>query len=227
MRDAKIVTLYKNKGDRRDCNNYSGISLLSITGKLYARVLLGRLQKLAEHVLPESQCCFCSERSTVDMIFSLHQLQEKCREQQKPPYITFIDLTKTFDLVNRDGLFNILLKIRCPPRLHSLIRSFHDDTTATIQYEDTISEPFVFKSGVKQGCVLVPTLFGIYFSMLLKHAFGTATEGVYLHTKSDGQLFTLARLKAKIKVRMVIIRELHFADDADITSHTEQQLQIH
>ncbi|XP_016368572.1 RNA-directed DNA polymerase from mobile element jockey-like [Sinocyclocheilus rhinocerous] len=225
MRDAKIVTLYKNKGDRSDCNNYRGISLLNIAGKLYASVLLERLQKLAERVLPESQCGFRSERSTMDMIFSLRQLQEKCREQQMPLYIIFIDLTKAFDLVSRNGLFNILLKIGCPPRLHSLIRSFHDDMKATIQYQDSISEPFYVKSGVKQGCVLAPTLFGICFSMLLKHAFGTATEGVYLHTRSDGRLFNLARLKAKTKVHKAIIRDLLFADDAAIISHTEQQLQ--
>ena len=42
MRDAAIVTLYKNKGDRSDCNNYRGISLLSIVGKAFARVLLIR-----------------------------------------------------------------------------------------------------------------------------------------------------------------------------------------
>jgi len=43
MRDAKIITLYKNNGDRSDCNNYRGMSLLSTLGKLYARVLLVRL----------------------------------------------------------------------------------------------------------------------------------------------------------------------------------------
>ena len=56
MRDAKIVTLYKNKGDRSDCSNYRGISLLSVVGKLYAPVVLLRLQQLAERVFPESQC---------------------------------------------------------------------------------------------------------------------------------------------------------------------------
>ena len=58
MRDAKIITLYKNKGERSNCNNYRGISLLSIIGKVYARVLLTHLQRLAERVYPESQCGF-------------------------------------------------------------------------------------------------------------------------------------------------------------------------
>ncbi|KAL8578631.1 hypothetical protein ACOMHN_007089 [Nucella lapillus] len=58
MRDANIITLYKNKGDRSDCNNYRGISLLSIVGKTFARVELNKLQSLAERVYPETQCGF-------------------------------------------------------------------------------------------------------------------------------------------------------------------------
>ena len=52
MRDSKIITIYKNKGERNDCNNYRGISLLSIVGKVFARVILIRLQKLAERIYP-------------------------------------------------------------------------------------------------------------------------------------------------------------------------------
>ena len=44
MRDANIVTLYKNKDDRYDCNNYRGISLLNIVGKLFAKVVLIKLR---------------------------------------------------------------------------------------------------------------------------------------------------------------------------------------
>ena len=84
MRDSKIITLYKNKGERNDCYNYRGISLLNIVGKVFARVILIRLQKLAERIYPETQCGFRAERSTMDMIFSLRQLQEKCREQHMP-----------------------------------------------------------------------------------------------------------------------------------------------
>ena len=115
-RDSKIITLYKNKGERNGCNNYRGISLLSIVGKVFARVILIRLQKkLAERIYPESQCGFRAELSTIDMVFSLRQLQE---------YIAFIDLTKAFDLVSRDGLFKVLPKIGCPPKLQSMIESF-------------------------------------------------------------------------------------------------------
>ena len=71
MCDAKSITLYKNKGDRSDCNNYRGSSLLCIVGKDISRVALTRLQVLAERVYPESQYSFWKERSTVDMIFTV------------------------------------------------------------------------------------------------------------------------------------------------------------
>ena len=110
MKDANILTWYKNKGDRGDCNNYCGISLLSVVGKLLACVVLKRFQVLADRVYPESQCGFRANRSTTDMIFSLRQLQEKCREQQQPLLVAFIDLIKAFDLVSRNGLLKILPK---------------------------------------------------------------------------------------------------------------------
>ena len=101
-----------------------------------------------------------------------------------PLYIAFIDLTKAFDLVSRDGLFNVLPKIGCPPKLQSMIASFHTDTKGTVQLNGSSSEPFEIHSGVKQGCVLALTLFGIFFGLLLKHAFDTTTEGIYLRTRS-------------------------------------------
>ena len=116
MPDAKIITLFKNRGERSDCNNCRGISLRDVIGKVFANVILTRLQKLAERVYPESQCGFRAGRSTIDMVFSLRQLQEKCREQQMPLHIAFIDLTKAFDVVNRDSLFQILPKIGCPSK---------------------------------------------------------------------------------------------------------------
>ena len=80
MTDANVVTIYKSKGARGDCNNYRGISLLNIVGKLFAKIVLMKLRVLADRIYPESQCGFRAKRATIDMIFSLRQLQEKCRE---------------------------------------------------------------------------------------------------------------------------------------------------
>ncbi|WP_353839203.1 reverse transcriptase domain-containing protein, partial [Acinetobacter baumannii] len=133
--------MYKNKGDRSDCNNYRGISLLNITGKVFARVASERLQTLAARVYPESQYGFRAGWATADMIFSLRQLQEKCNEQRVPLYIAFIDLTKAFDMVSRTGLFELLQKIGCPPQLLSVIKAFHEDTHSTISFSGSTSSP--------------------------------------------------------------------------------------
>ena len=84
FRDATIVPLFKNKGNKSDCGNYRGIFLfsLSIAGKLLGRIILNSfITTITEENLPEAQCGFRPGRSTVDMIFAVRQVQEKCKEQ--------------------------------------------------------------------------------------------------------------------------------------------------
>ena len=80
------------------------------------------------------------------------------------------------------------------------------------------------KVGLKQGCVLAPTLFGISLSMLLKHVF-SSSNGIKLHTTTDGRLFNLASLKANQNLKAVIIRNILFAEDAAFLAYSAQDLQ--
>ncbi|BHF83453.1 hypothetical protein SprV_0902659500 [Sparganum proliferum] len=115
FKDATIVHLYKRKGNRQICDNHRGISLLNIAGKIFARILLNRLNNhLEQGLLPESQCGFRRHRGTTDMIFAARQLQEKCQEMRTHLYSTFVDLTKAFDTVNREGLWKIMQKFGFP-----------------------------------------------------------------------------------------------------------------
>ena len=69
------------------------------------------------------------------------------------------------------------------------------------------------------------------FALILIHAFGTASEGICLRTRSDGRLFNLSRVRAKTKLRArtkvheALIRDMMFANDAAATTHTQQELQ--
>ena len=83
----------------------------------------------------------------------------------------------------------------------NIIASFHEDTHNIVSFNGTTSEACPVSSDFKQGCVLAPTLFGIFFSLLLQYAFSDCDEWVYFHTRTDGKLFNIARLRAKTKVR--------------------------
>ena len=109
FKDALIVNIYKRKGDRQDCGNYRGISLLAIASQIFAKILLQRLLVVAKDVLPEAQCGFRSSRSTNDIIFTLRQLQEN-----KSLYIAFVDFSKAFDSISRPCLWRLLSKCGCP-----------------------------------------------------------------------------------------------------------------
>ena len=76
MENANIIHLYKQKGDRAERGNSRGISLLSVAGKVLAKIMLTRLfEHVVYLVLPESQCGFRRGRSTIDLIFVARKLQ--------------------------------------------------------------------------------------------------------------------------------------------------------
>ena len=228
FRDAIIVHIYKRKGDRACCDNHRGISLLSIAGKALARILLNRLSDhvLSNNIIPESQCGFRAGRGTTDMIFTIRQVQEKCREQHRDLYMIFIDLTKAFDSVNRQGLWSVLRRIGCPDKFVKIIQSFHDGMKGQVIDNGEMSDAFTVINGTKQGCVLAPMLFTIYFSMMLLVAFKDCDVGIPIRYRTDGGAFNLRRLQSKTKTKLAILRDLLYADDCALLAHSLTEAQL-
>ena len=225
FKDASTIHLYKRKGNHQVCDNHRGISLLSIAGKILARILLNRLTThLDQGLLPESQCGFRKERGTTDMVFAARQLQEKCQEQNSDLFSTYVDLTKAFDTVSREGLWKIMAKYGCPRKFISMVQQFHAGMKAQVQDNGETSEPFPVSNGVKQGCVLAPTLFSLMFSAMLTGAFRDGDVGIDLRYRTDGKLFNLRRLQAKTKVKTDIIRDFLFADDCALNAGSEADM---
>ena len=223
FRDALIVVLYNNKGSKADCENYRVISLLSIAGKIFARIVLNRLIAVSEINLPEAQCGFRPGRSTVDMFSTVRQVQEKCLEQNLDLYSVFIDLTKAFDTVNGEALWDVLARYGCPPKLIQIVL-FHD-VTGVVPFNGEQSDPFTISNGVKQGCVLVPVLFNLFFSCVLRQAVENMKEGLYVRFRYDGSIFDLRRLSATTKTLNSLIQEALFADDCALMAHKPGDLQ--
>ena len=227
FKDASIIHLYKRKGNPQVCDNHRGISLLSIAGKILAKILLNRLNAYLDQagLIPESQCGFRKDRGTIDMIFTARELQEKCQEQNVDLYMTFVDLTKAFDTVSRDGLWKIMSKFGCPPRYITMVRQFHDDMQARVQNDGEYSEPFPVTNGVKQGCVMAPTLFSMMFSAMLTDAFQDVDAGFPIRYRFDGKLLNPRRLQAKSKVQTDVVDKLLYSDDLAENAESEKKMQ--
>ncbi|KAJ0183487.1 hypothetical protein K1T71_001463 [Dendrolimus kikuchii] len=225
-KDATICKLYKGKGDSSDCGSYRGIALLSAAGKVLAHIINQRLSALSERILSESQCGFRPGRGTVDAIFVVKQLQEKCLEQHRSLNMCFVDLEKAFDRVPRSALWTVLSKAGCPDKLLLLIRQFHDGMTARVQHENDLTSHISVTSGVKQGCVMAPTLFAVYFAAVLKHSYNEPIGQIILSVRCGKSVFDLSRFRAKRSVQELSLLDVLYADDVCLMANDVSSLQM-
>ena len=138
----------------------------------------------------------------------------------------FVDLTKAFDTVNRPALWKILTKFGCPEKFVRVARELHDNMMGRVIVEGGYTIPFPITTGVKQGCVLAPTLFGLFFAAMLSQAnFSNCPDGVYIRFRRDGDIFDIKRLHDLAHTSEELITELLYADDCALVSHSEEGLQ--
>ena len=94
-----------------------------------------------------------------------------------------------------------------------------------VKHNGSLSGSFPISNGVKQGCVLAPTLFSIFFSIMLREAKDDLPDGIYICFRTHSSLFNLRRLLTRTKTIEELITELLFADDCALLAQTEKALQ--
>ena len=111
------------------------------------------------------------------------------------------------------------------PKFLTILRQLHEGQQGQAKHNGSLSGSFPISNGVKQGCVLAPTLFSIFFSIVLREAKEDLPDGIYIRFRTDGSLFNLSHLLARMKTIEKLITELLFADDCALLAHTEEALQ--
>jgi hypothetical protein len=177
---AFLIPLHK-KGDKTDPNNYRGIAIITLLSKLYAILLERRLSSALEaaRLRAPGQAGFRPDHRTTDQIFVLNQRIEAARATKKPLFACFVDFSKAFDSIPRDLLWRRLEALKVPPSFLHAIQDYYSNCyymVRTQDPQDPFTAPFASTMGVKQGCPLSPTLFGIYIDHLQE----------YLHRAAKG-----------------------------------------
>ena len=172
-----VVPIWKGKGSRQDCGNYRGITLLSVPGKVLAHLLLSRIRgHLLEHQRPE-QSGFTPGKSTTDRILALRVLMERRREFRQGFFAAYVDLKKAFDSVHREALWDLLRFRGVPAGILGLLVALHSGTESAVKWGGGVSSFFPVNSGVRQGCVLAPSLFNTCMDWVLGGAVGRSRCG--------------------------------------------------
>ena len=127
--------------------------------------------------------------------------------------------------MNRDALWGCLARLGCPPKFVYVTRQLHDNVKGCVFHAGDQSEPFNINTGVKQGCVIAPTLFSIFLAAFLSQAKIDLAKGVDITYHTDGGVVKLSRLGAKSKVKTVTNVNLQYADDCAVVAHSAQDLQ--
>jgi hypothetical protein len=137
-----IIVPIHEKGDKTDCNNYRGISLLSTAYKILSNIFLARLTPYVKDVIGDHKCGFYQNGSTTDQIFHIQQILEKKLEYNRMVHQLFRDFKKAYDSVKREVLYNILLEFGIPKKLVRLIKMCLNESYSKVCVGILLSDKF-------------------------------------------------------------------------------------
>ena len=143
-RGACIVPPYKGKGDKCECSNPRGISLLR------------RVRAGTECAIGYEQCGFRQGRGCMDQVFAVRQVCEKYQANGKDIFWTFMDLEKAYDKIDRHGKWQMLRLYGVGGRLLKAVQSFYKDSRACVRVGNDVREWFPVNVGLRQCCVMSP-----------------------------------------------------------------------
>ena len=199
-----IIVKIPKKGNLQECSNWRGITLLSIPGKILAKIIILRMNNAVDKVLRNEQAGFRKERGCIEQIFALRNIIEQCTEWQRQLFVNFIDFEKAFDSLHRESLWRILRFYGIPQEIVLIIKSFYMNFRCRVGSDSSLT--FEVKTGVRQGCVMSALLFNLAIDWVMRRTTSDAARGI------RWTLFST-------------LEDLDFADDLALLSHTKAHIQ--
>ena len=205
--ESRVILLHKGgHKNRKELRNYRPIALVNTVGKVFCAVLNERLCKWIERarVLGEEQNGFRVDRRAEDNMFIVNELIESKKKSGGKLYIGFLDIEKAYDRVNRSLMCAVLEKVGISEKIVNIVRSMYKDTRAKFTLGNLETDWVKSERGVRQGCILSPTLFSLY------------TEELAARVR---------RMNVGVKVGRDKIGMLLYADDVVVMSESAEEFQ--
>ena len=168
------------------------------------KIIPNRFKPQAEKIITEEQAGFRAGRSTTEQIFNLRILCEKYLQHQQDLYHVFIDFKRVFDRVWHAALWATMKKYNISTNFIQVIKNLYNKATSAVLFNGSIGDWFRTTIGVRQGCLLSPTLFNIFLERIM-------TDALEDH-------------EGTVSIGGRTIINLRFADDIDGLAGEEEEL---
>ena len=166
LKVAKVIPLYKNKGDINDISNYRPISMLSVFSKIFEKLIHKALTDHLEshNILNDSQYGFRKKRSTLHAL--INAMENVCQSVDSKQHTLgiFVDFSKAFDVLNHSILLRKLSHYGIRGKILELLTSYLTERQQYVSYGGIESTILTTSTGVPQGSVLGPLLFIIFIN---------------------------------------------------------------
>lgn len=201
--NLSIISPIFKKGDKHDCSNYRGISILNVAYKILSSIMSERLKPYIAGTVGPYQCGFMPGRSTTDQIFTLRQVIAKALAFQVDYHHLFVDFKQAYDTPRRDELFSAMNRFGFPAKLIKLSRMTLSNTWSCVKAAGKTSNKFRTVRGLKQGDALSCGFFNTILELIMQVANINTSHTIY--NKSN--------------------QILGYADDLDLIGRTKEDVE--
>ncbi len=213
--EAAVSAIFKRRslGDENDFDNYRGIAVGNLLGKLYSMIIDARLSQWSEklNLRAEGQAGFRKGYRTTDQLFLLRHVLTQYKLAASKVYCCFVDFRKAYDSIRRDFLLQRLAKIGVGGNMLRAIACMYSSVPMCARVHGQLSDGFQSMQGVKQGDPLSPLLFGLFIDGGEQHIRSEVPgSGVRIGDMRHGKLCPM----------------LFYADDIVLLATSAEQLKL-
>ena len=204
----KTSLVTPKKGDATDTANYRPISVGEPISRLYASIMVQRLVKYTEQeqLRSSTQTGYRPQLGTIHPAFALQHVIDKHKHASQPLYLCFVDLKSAYDKVQWHLLWGLLKRLGVHGHMLGAIQSLYDGSLLSMRVGGQCGPSQSPSIGLRQGCPLSATLFGIFIDGLHNHLQTTAPT-------------------AGVQIRHLRLTDLVYADDICLVAGSPEHLQ--
>ena len=167
-----ICPIYKHKGARDDPANYRMICLLSHSYKIFAVILVQRIQKVTEATIRDSQNGFRPQRGCCDNLYILRVVLDDIINTGRTAICVFVDFHAAFDSVDHGYMLNSLREHNVPTKLVNIVNAIYRQAKACVRGRTGHSRDVPINREVLQGDCLSPICFITILDSVLQRCEG-------------------------------------------------------